>query len=301
MRNVTADLCLLPRWCDDSFRSQNLAYLIGSKRRIGWQEDTSRYRDGLLTETYRGGSGMRESERFCLLATSAGLIPSHGANEIISRPICSMQLIAKRAEWPDLAKRFRIGRESRFAVIAPGASAAAKRWPVKRWLDVMSWLRTHNLEIVLLSGPHDAEVAHQLHTLDGARTILVTGNKTLTETVTVISHATLLLGNDSGPGHIAGSLGVPTLVIFSSPEGCHSDIPTGPERSLPTGPKIAFCQPARGLDPQYGADTKAHSIGGVSVDLVLLRLEDLWERCGSAAGGNRYVMEDDIPVPNVAS
>jgi ADP-heptose:LPS heptosyltransferase/O-antigen/teichoic acid export membrane protein len=303
MTNVSADICLIPRWCDDSFRSQNMAYLIGSTRRIGWKEIGSRYRDGLLTEAYQGGSGMHESDRFCLLATSAGLIPHNASNEISDLPVASMQLIADEADWPALARRLRVDRELQFAVISPGASLEAKRWPVERWLDVMSWLRKRNLEIVLQSGPDDADIADQLHALDGRKATLVAGKTAVAESVTLISHATLFLGNDSGPGHVAGSLGVPTLVIFSSPEGCHTDVPTGPERNRPLGPKITFCQPARSAEPcgQYCLDTKDNCIQGVSVDQVLLQLEALWERYGSDAKQNRYAMQDGIPVPRLAS
>jgi ADP-heptose:LPS heptosyltransferase len=280
-----------------------MAYLIGSKRRIGWKEIRSRYRDGLLTETYSGGSGMHDSERFSLLAISAGLISGNEVNRTTDWPVPSMRLIANEAAWPNLARRLRIDYRSQFVVIAPGASAAAKRWPVERWLDIMSWLRQCNLEIVLQSGPDDADIATHLHALDGRTATLVAGKTAIVESVALISHATLFLGNDSGPGHVAGSLGVPTLVIFSSPEGCHPDVPTGPERSRPLGPKIAFCQPARNLEPcdQYCMDTKAHCIGGVSVDQVLLELADLWERGGAGTKENRHAMQDDIPVPQLAS
>jgi len=41
--------------------------------------------------------------------------------------------------------------------------------------------------------------------------------------------AGVFLGNDSGPGHLAGTLGLPTLVLFG---------PTDPARWRPLGPRV---------------------------------------------------------------
>jgi ADP-heptose:LPS heptosyltransferase len=222
---------------------------------------------------------MREAERFSLLAASAGLTSKAGIHKISGSTIRSMHQVARATEWTYLADRIGIDRREAFAVISPGASNAVKRWPVERWLDVMTWLRQQDLQIVLLSGPDDADVARQLHAMDGMRAVLSDGTTTLAESVTLTSHAMVFLGNDSGPGHVAGSLGVPTLVIFSSTERCHPDMPGSPERNLPAGPNVTYCQPARSLWPcdQYCASRKAHCIKEVAVGQVLSQLRYLWE------------------------
>jgi ADP-heptose:LPS heptosyltransferase len=56
-----------------------------------------------------------------------------------------------------------------------------------------------------------------------------------------MSHAAMFLGNDSGPGHIAGALGVPTLILNGLSPGMPS------EWSLFSGQDPAIWAPRRVL------------------------------------------------------
>jgi ADP-heptose:LPS heptosyltransferase len=59
--------------------------------------------------------------------------------------------------------------------------------------------------------------------------------------------ASLFIGNDSGPAHLAGHLGVPTIVLYG---------PTTPLIWKPLGPKVTPLEVAGGLE-------------GISVDRVM--------------------------------
>ena len=135
----------------------------------------------------------------------------------------------------------------------------------------MRWLRQQGPEIVILSGPGDADVARQLYTSDNRQAILVAGVTTLTESVTLMSHAAMFLGNDSGPGHIAGALGVPTLIVMASHEECRPSGPSSPTRIRPFGPHVVCCQPKHCLSPcdDYCTADAAHCITGISVEEAL--------------------------------
>jgi heptosyltransferase III len=91
-----------------------------------------------------------------------------------------------------------------YAVIHALASAAHKAWPAERFLAVARSLR--HLEPVFVGGPGDdltpfAEFRTQVNT-------------SLRDTLGLIQSASLFIGNDSGPAHIAAGFNVPLVVLF---------------------------------------------------------------------------------------
>jgi ADP-heptose:LPS heptosyltransferase len=255
MRQSAPSVCLMPRWGYDLFRSNMLAYLIRAPRRIGFASDVevtqqpAHYRNKLLTEPVHGGTGMHEPEKFCLLLVAAGLVPQSAIREAGTHAIPSLKHIADATNWPALAARIGVNTSAPFAVIAPGASMRRRVWPIESWAVVAESLRDQDMQVVLLAGPQDVELTRQLNELTGRRTTLVAGETSLPESVTLISHARLMLGNDSGPGHIAGALGVPSVILFIAEKGCDHDGPSSPERIRPVGPYVAVCRPTHCLPP----------------------------------------------------
>ena len=92
-----------------------------------------------------------------------------------------------------------------YAVIHPKASAADKTWPAERFREVAARLNSE-LEPVFISGP-----AESLDEFDGYRR--VTGAP-LSEIKSLLAGASLFIGNDSGPAHMAAAFGVPSVVLF---------------------------------------------------------------------------------------
>jgi ADP-heptose:LPS heptosyltransferase len=256
MRQSAPTICVMPRWGDDLFRSNMLGYLAGAPRRIGFasnvsaaQQQSLPYRDALLTDRIQGGRGMHEAAKFCLLLQNARLIRQSDARETGTRVLASLKHIADATDWPALARRIGVDTTLPFAVIAPGASMPKKVWPTELWTQVMQDLHIRGLQVVVLTGAQDAEIARQLHEQSGGWATLIAGETSLTESATLISHAKLFLGNDSGPGHVAGALGVPTVILFIAEEGCDPDVPWNPQRIRPIGPYVAFCRPSKCLPP----------------------------------------------------
>jgi ADP-heptose:LPS heptosyltransferase len=256
MRQSAPTTCVMPRWGDDLFRSNMLAYLTAARRRIGFASDVSAaqhyplpYCDALLTEVVQGGRGMHEPEKLCLLLREAGLISVSHPGEVSMSIIASLRHIAAVTDWPALAARIGVDTTIPFAVVAPGASMPKRVWPIEYWTEVMEDLHKKGMQVLVLTGAQDAKLARQLHEHSGGWATLVAGETSLAESVALISRAKLFLGNDSGPGHIAGGLGVPTIILFIAEEGCDPDGASAPERIHPIGPHVAFCRPSRCLAP----------------------------------------------------
>lgn len=258
MRHALPTTCIVLRWGDDLFRSTILAYLTQAPCRIGFASDVltpgrpvDRFRDALLTQAVHGGQEMHEAAKFLLLLQHTSLIPDGDTQRAVAEPITSMKHIANHADWSALAEKLAIDLEKPFAVIAPGASMPHRVWPLEKWVTVIQDLHDFGLDIVLLSGPSDTAIARQLQTLFSGQLVsstLVAGVTSLPESVTLLSHATLFLGNDSGPGHVAGSLGTPSVILFATLPGCDPDEPGTPERNRPIGPAVRTIRPPQRLN-----------------------------------------------------
>jgi heptosyltransferase-2 len=101
--------------------------------------------------------------------------------------------------------------ETRIVGLHPGASIPAKRWPLERFTEVAaSVARTPNAKVLAFIAPDG--YGEQLTQVPG-----VAGAKVnLRELVALVSFCDVLVCNDSGPMHIAGALGVPTVAVFGS-------------------------------------------------------------------------------------
>jgi heptosyltransferase-3 len=95
-----------------------------------------------------------------------------------------------------------------YAVIHPFASAPDKTWHAERFIEVAR--RLSGLEPVFLAGPGD----------DASRfeSFRVWKNEPLSRVKSLMAGASLFIGNDSGPAHIAAAFGVPAVVLFGSSE-----------------------------------------------------------------------------------
>jgi len=96
-----------------------------------------------------------------------------------------------------------------YAVIHPFASAPEKTWPAERFVSVAAHLREAcGLEPVFLAGPSDDPSPFSA--------FQVWRNAPLDEVKSLMSGASLFVGNDSGPAHVAAAFGVPVVVLFGA-------------------------------------------------------------------------------------
>jgi heptosyltransferase-3 len=134
-----------------------------------------------------------------------------GAN----RPVHTAEHLASAMFWlgvpPNEIPRAKLIAHARpdrppYVVLHPFASAPGKAWPLDHFVTVAAGLEAQGLHVVILAGPSDDVSLF-------AR-FQVFRNAPLREVKNVMAGASLFIGNDSGPAHIAAAFGVPVVVLF---------------------------------------------------------------------------------------
>jgi heptosyltransferase-3 len=104
-----------------------------------------------------------------------------------------------------------ISRPRPYAVLHPFASEAAKTWPQENFLAVARYLdRDLGIEPLFIGGAgEDLSAFCEFSCFQGAP---------LEEVKALLAGASIFIGNDSGPAHIAAAFGRPVVVLFGSSE-----------------------------------------------------------------------------------
>jgi ADP-heptose:LPS heptosyltransferase len=135
-----------------------------------------------------------------------------------------------------------------YICVMPGSKWAGKKWPVESYAELLS--RIPGRVPVVMGTPKDLESTALVQLLEKKRVPVISavGLWNLKEVAQIISGAWRYLGNDTGLGHLAEAVGVPSLVIFGP---TREDMGFGPWRpeSRAIGKGLA-CRPC-GKDGRY--------------------------------------------------
>ncbi len=114
---------------------------------------------------------------------------------------------APRCEIPR-ARLFapRAAEQGQVAVIHGVAATPAKTWPAEGFLAVAERLRAQGMEPVFIGTAADDLAPFSAYRVQTA---------SLLELKKLLASASLFVGNDSGPAHMAAAFGLPSIVIFS--------------------------------------------------------------------------------------
>lgn len=170
---------------------------------------TASYRRWILPHTPWSGTdsrrapGMSDRESYALQLETAGLPARHAATPDVSWMAEDMSAFLAAA-----------GVRPGFVVLIPGCAAKHqhKRWPWYRELAAELIARGH--EVVTVPGPDEIELAKSIP----GKALLHPGDRFLNwfELAGVLKAAAFVVGNDTGPSHVASCLGRPGLVLFGS-------------------------------------------------------------------------------------
>ena len=127
-----------------------------------------------------------------------------------------------------------------YAVLVPGGARhrPEKRWPVGNYAAIAKRLAAAGIVPVIVGGADERDLGMAI--IDGitsARSLC--GETSILELIAVIRGARFVLGNDSGPMHIAAALGRPATVLYSHASDPALCAQQGPDVTILRRPQLA--------------------------------------------------------------
>jgi len=116
-------------------------------------------------------------------------------------------------------------------IIHPGSGSREKCWPVERFVKLIAKLRRAKRDVRVVIGEVEDErfPSEDVAALEEAAGTAVRRPATYVELFNELRTGSLFIGNDSGPSHLAGVMGLPTIALFG---------PTDPAVWKPMGPRV---------------------------------------------------------------
>ncbi len=162
-----------------------------------------------------------------------------------------------------------IGADEEFFVVHPGSARAEKYWVPARWAEVIAFCQqTLGRRCVLTGGSGDpTETRHLIQIREalaarGQSCVDLAGRLDLTTLAAVLSRASLFLGVDSGPMHLAAAWRRPQIVLFG---------PTNPFHWRPRHPGCLVLQAGHGDSPvrEFAERSKGGALDLISTRAVI--------------------------------
>ncbi len=224
----------------NSFSTALIARLAWIRRRIGYDRDG---RGLLLTDRLAAPRRERPHEGFApipaiqyyldasdvLLLDTPAPAPERARLEL---PVTASQ----EANADALLARAGVETDAPTLILNPGANNPAKRWPADRFASIANTLaRAHGLTVLVNGSPAEAELTQSvLRSLAGdiRGVSLPEHGITIGTLKALLRRASLLVTNDTGPRHIGGAMGTPTVALFGPTDPRWTTLP---EDLLPGG------------------------------------------------------------------
>jgi heptosyltransferase-2 len=147
--------------------------------------------------------------------------PRTGSQAFLTHPLNAPDPREHRYEnWSVIARALNLDLEPRdkiqFAphekgrtiIIHTGAGQPVRVWPLERYRSLARRLREQNHTVRVVCNPEQRDWWLQAGEKE------ISNPRTITDLLDLMSGAGVFIGNDSGPGHLAAFLGIPTFTFF---------------------------------------------------------------------------------------
>ena len=146
------------------------------------------------------------------------------AESVADRPLPNSAASFPQDDQAEASAAKLVPTGERFAILNPGAGWGAKQWPPERYGEVARALAGAGITPLINFGPGEEQLATTaVNASDGAGRPV---SCSLGELIALTRRASLFIGGDTGPMHLAAALQVPVVAIFG---------PTDPARNGPYG------------------------------------------------------------------
>lgn len=186
-------------------KSGLFSWFSGAPRRIGFHREDAKEFNWIFNTEYVDpqGESISKIDHYHTFLKPLGLSqPQH-----LSSGLEGITLSSIEAPWAEEL------RDSPYAGFILGSSWDSKDWPVEGYEGLLSMVPGGT--VVFLADKSKLAMAERLERVTTrARILNLAGKTNLTELVALVRGARVLVGPDSGPGHIAGAVGTPHITLF---------------------------------------------------------------------------------------
>jgi heptosyltransferase-1 len=195
-----------------TIRSATAARLSGAKTRVGATEP----REGPARRFYTNPIAMAGTH---VIEQALSLASAAAGEELCFEPPVFPRDPATEA-WAD---RFcsSVGLRP-LAIVNPGAGWGAKCWPAESYGAVAKALGDRGMAVMVNYGPGEEPLADSVREHSGGTARAL--KSSISELIALTRRASLFVGGDTGPMHLAAALEVPVVALFG---------PTRPDRNGP--------------------------------------------------------------------
>jgi len=214
----------------NAFEAAVIPFFAGVPQRIGFATES---RQRLLTHpVVLPDWRSTEHEVFYYLYLIAAVEKSlFGSNTVCEHePDASLELSEpRRDEARSILLHHSVNGDKQVVTICPGSiNSRAKRWPAESFAALADQLIESGKQVLLIGSHDEEDVAREVTSRMRRTPVMLVGRTTLDQLTAILSISDLVVTNDTGPAHIAASLGRPTVVIFG---------PTNPLTTRPFSPQ----------------------------------------------------------------
>jgi len=142
---------------------------------------------------------------------------------------CELKVDLKAQEQiQELLSKHNISQNDVIIIVNVGGNWDLKKWPLEYFTEFLSRL-THecSVKVIIPGALKDVKVAQEVSRKSGIQPVILAGQTNLKQLIALMKRASLVISADSGPMHIASSVGTGGIALFG---------PTRPELTGPRGP-----------------------------------------------------------------
>jgi len=141
----------------------------------------------------------------------------------------------------DFAARIlkKVGVEGRFIVLHPGSGGSAERWPVERFIELYQVLMQKGHNVVVSGSEPERAMIDSICTKFGVIVKKIMGETDLRTLAAVLSLASVVVANSTGPLHLATAVGTNVVGLYPG-----KDV-MSPKRWGPLGKNHCVIQPSK--------------------------------------------------------
>lgn len=217
----------------NSFESAAMIFLGRVPQRVGYATDGRRW---LLTNSLKPSDRKRHQVHYYLDLAEA-------LSAEVDQPSIAIEATTEeKTQASRLLASEGIAPTRHYLVLNPGAAyGGAKRWSEEGFAEAGDTLAAElDLDVAIIGSEVERSIAESIQKRMRSRVAVLNGRTSLETLIGVISGASLVLTNDSGPMHIAAALGVPTVAVFgatdhvvTAPWGPHTRVVREPVECSP--------------------------------------------------------------------